>query len=67
MSGQQAQQQRKPWHQSRMMWAGILALVFGCILTVTFEGQAGDMGAVFLLGGLVCVALWMLRRFFTGR
>jgi len=50
-----------------MVWAGILALIFGCILTVMFEDQAGDMGAVFLFGALVCIALWALRRFFTGR
>lgn len=59
--------ERKPWHQSRMMWAGILALIFGAFLTLALKDQAGDMGSVFLFGGLICIALWALRRFFTGR
>ena len=58
---------RAPWHQSRMMWAGILAFIFGAILTVALEDRAGSMGAVFMFAGLICAALWLLRRFFTGR
>lgn len=64
---EQQKPQRDVCHQSRMMWAGILALIFGVFLVLAFEDQAGDMGAVFLFGGLVCIALYLLRKFFTRR
>lgn len=67
MTTQETDTQKRPdvWHQSRMVWAGVLALILGVILTVGFEDKAGDMGAVFLFGGLICLALYLLRKFFT--
>lgn len=64
---QQQKLQRDVWHQSRIVWAGVLALIFGVALVLAFEDQAGDMGAVFLFGGLICIALYLLRKFFTRR
>lgn len=64
---EQQQPQRDVWHQSRIVWAGVLALIFGVVLVLAFEDQAGDMGAVFLFGGLICIALYLLRKFFTRR
>lgn len=64
---EQQQPQRDVWHQSRIVWAGVLALIFGVALVLAFEDQAGDMGAVFLFGGLICIALYLLRKFFTRR
>lgn len=64
---EQQQPQRDVWHQSRIVWAGALALIFGVVLVLAFEDQAGDMGAVFLFGGLICIALYLLRKFFTRR
>lgn len=64
---QQQKTQRDVWHQSRIVWAGVLALIFGVALVLAFEDQAGDMGAVFLFGGLICIALYLLRKFFTRR
>lgn len=67
MSGQQAQQQRKPWHQSRMMWAGILGAILGIVMASIDPERLGDIGALFLVAGGVCIVLWVLRRFFTAR
>lgn len=64
---EQQRPQRDVWHQSRMVWAGVLALIFGVVLVLAFEDQAGDMGAVFFFGGLICIALHLLRKFFTRR
>ncbi len=64
---QQQKPQRDVWYQSRIVWAGVLALIFGVVLVLAFEDQAGDMGAVFLFGGLICIALYLLRKFFTRR
>ena len=61
------QTRRDVWHQSRLMWTGILSFIFGIVLVVAVGDQAGEMGTVFLVAGLVCAALYGLRKFFTRR